>query len=312
MWKRCVFLVLAVVLLGAPAMAAPLHKDLATAWKGQTNLVEGREFKFLVDPAKVNPDMAKAFKEIWDKAKAVAAKQGIQITEREKKPFALTPTVKTFYDTEDMQLWKAGYLIRTTVNYKKGYPSSELRVMIKRINQPAKTILASKMSASKEAYKAKCSIEDNIGINADGTLYSYLEQGLSFREERGALGDLQLADFGKYAPFLLKLGIPATARLVPHPAFGTRCRPGFIALPGLDKPVAVSMEAWARSDGGKPFVYDYSYGYDGDFDKMTVTHVAAEDFLTALYRDLGPSMGFDDAAKWGGSKVRVLLQQPRK
>lgn len=312
MWKRCVLLVLAAVMLCAPAMAATLHKDLATAWKGQTNLVEGREFKFLVDPAKVNPDMAKAFKEIWDKAKAVAAKQGIQITEREKKPFALTPVVKTFFDTEDMQLWKAGYLIRLTINYKKGYPGSEVRVMIKRINQPAKTILASKMAAAKDVEKAKCSIEDNIGINADGSLYSYLEQGLSFRVQRSALGDMELADFAKFAPFLLKLGVSPTAKLVAHPAFGTRCRPGFIALPGLDKPVAVSMEAWARSDGGKPFVYDYSYGYDGDFDKMTVTHVAAEDLLTALYRDLGPSMGFSDAAKWGGSKVRVLLQQPRK
>ena len=312
MWKRCFFTMLAALMLAAPAMAAPLHKDLAAAWMGQTSLVEGREFKFLVDPAKVNPDMAKAFKEIWDKAKAVGAKMGIQITEREKKPFALTHVVKTFFDTEDMKLMKAGYLIRVTTNYKKGYPSSEVRVMIKRINQPAKTILAGKMAASKDAYRPKCSIEDNIGINADGTLYSYLEQGLSFREERSALGDMQLEDFGKFAPFLLKLGVPATARLVPHPAFGTRCRPGFIALPGLEKPVAVSMEAWARTDGGAPFVYDYSYGYDGDFDKMAVTHAAAEDFLSAIYRDLGPVIGFGDAGKWGGSKVRVLLQQPRK
>ena len=312
MWKRSVLALFAMALLAAPAPAAPLHKDLAAAWKGQTSLVEGREFKFLVDPAKVNPDMAKAFKEIWDKAKAVAARMGIQITEREKKPFALTPVVKTFFDTEDMKLWKAGYLIRVTTNYKKGYPSSEVRVMVKRINQPARTILAGKMAASKEAYRPKCSIEDNIGINADGSLYSYLEQGLSFREERSALGDMQLADFGKYAPFLLKLGLPATTRLVPHPAFGTRCRPGFISLPGLEKPVAVSMEAWARTEGGAPFVYDYSYGYDGDFDKMTATHVAAEDFLQALYRELGPSIGFSNAADWGGSKVRVLLQQPRK
>lgn len=311
MWKRGILAILALLLLAAPATAATLHKDLANAWKGQTNLVEGREFKFLVDPAKVNPDMAKAFKEIWDKAKAVAASKGISITEREKKPFALSPVVKTFFDTEDMKLWKAGYLIRVTINYKKGYPSSEVRVMIKRIGQPAKTILAGKMSAAGDV-KAKCSIEDNIGINADGSLYSYLEQGLSFRVERSALGDMELADFGKFAPFLLKLGLPANTKLVAYPAFGTRCRPGFIALPGLDKPVAVSMEAWARTDGGAPFVYDYSYGYDGDFDKMTATHAAGEDLLTALYKELNPSMGFENPARWGGSKVRVLLGQPRK
>lgn len=311
MWKRCVLMALAVALFAAPALSAPLHKDLASAWKGQTSLVEGREFKFLVDPARVKPDMQAAFKEIWDKAKAVAAKQGISITEREKKAFALSPVVKTFFDTEDMKLWKAGYLIRVTINYKKGYPSSEVRVMIKRINQPAKTILAGTMSAVKDV-KAKCSIEDNIGINADGTLYSYLEQGLSFRVGRAELGDMELADFGRFAPFLLKLGIPATAKLVAHPAFGTRCRPGFIALPGLDRPVAVSMEAWAHTEGGAPFVYDYSYGYEGEFDKMATTHAAAEAFLSALYRDLGPSIGFADAARWGGSKVRVLLQEPRR
>lgn len=310
MWKPSVLMVL-VVLLAAPAMAASLYRELPAAWSGRTALVEGREFKFLVDPAKVAPALDEAFREIWAKARGVAESLGIRVTAREKQPFALYPAVKTYVDTADMQLWKAGYLIRLTADDKKGSPSPMVRVMVKRINQPPQAILAGRMEASGEAHKVRCGIEDNIGINADGTLSSYLEQGLSFQVGRTALGEMKLADFGRFAPFLLKLGIAPTVRLVPRRVFAILCRPGFIALPGLEKPAPVSMEAWAHTEGAAPFVYDYSYGYDGDFDRMGATHAAAEDFLSALYRDLGPSIGFGDAARWGGSKVRMFLQQPR-
>lgn len=196
-----------------------------------------------------------------------------------------------------------------TTSYKKGYSESTVKVMIKRINMPSKGIFASKLVPAKNV-KAEVDIEDNIGINANGTLHAYLEHGLSFKISRSELGEMNLADFGKFVPQLLQLGIAKDTKLQANPAFGTRCRPGFINLPGFDKPVAVSMEAWAHSESGKPFVYDYSFGYEGDFAKQVVTHEAAESFTLGLYKDLGPSIGFDNAAQWGGSKVRVLLNMP--
>lgn len=305
------FFVMAAFAASSVFAAGPLYKAQMAEWKDNVKVVEGREFKFLGDPAKLKPEMKEAFKELWDRATAIASKDGLKVTERDKKPFALSPVVKTFFDTKDQQLWKAGWLIRVTTSYKKGYPEASVKVMIKRINMPSKGIFASKLAAEKDL-KAKVAIEDNIGINPDGSLYAYLEQGLSFKVDRSALGDMNLADFGKLVPQLLKIGLPADTKLEAIPAFGTRCRPGFIALPGLEKPVAVSMEAWARTENGKPFVYDYSFGYDGDFDKMGVTHEAAEKFTISLYKDMGPSLGFENAAKWGGSKVRVLLGQPRE
>ncbi len=314
MWKRLTLCALALGLLLAPkaSLAAPLHKDLMASWKQQSSLVEGREFKFLADPAKLPPDMKAAFKEIWDKAAAVAKSKGIEASLKEKNPFKLDPTLKTFFDTPDRKLWKAGWLIRVTTSFKKGYAESIVRVMVKRINAPAKTILANKMSASADVEKPKVSIEDNIGINADGTLYSYLEQGLSFRINRAELGEMNLADFGKFVPGLLKIGLPADTKLDATPAFGIRCKPGYLNLAGLDAPVGVSMEAWARSDGAKPFVYDFSFGYEGEFDKMDATHTQAQDYTIAIYKELNKQIGFENTAQYGGSKVRVLLQELRK
>lgn len=98
---------------------------------------------------------------------------------------------------------------------------------------------------------------------------------------------MNLAQFGAYVPELLKLGLPADTKLYAFPAFGVRCRPGYIKLDGLEQPLAVSMEAWSRTEGGAPFVYDYSFGYDGDFSQQAEAHKAGEGFRLALYKKLG-------------------------
>ena len=293
---------------GATATAADLYQQSQARWKGQAKEISGREYKFLVDPAKTNSDMAEAFKDIWMKAKSVAAARNITMTEREKMPFALSPTVKTFFDTPGMDLWKKGYLIRVTTNFKNGYPVSPLRVTVKSLNAPFATVLAAKLEPKGVA--GKVSAEDNVCITKDGQLSSYVEKGVNFDLGRAELGEMNLAQFGAYVPELLKLGLPADTKLYAFPAFGVRCRPGYIKLDGLEHPLAVSMEAWSRTQGGAPFVYDFSFGYDGNFSQQAEAHKAGEEFTLALYKKLGDSLGIPDAWRWSGSKVRMLLNQP--
>lgn len=290
------------------AFAAELYTQCQKDWGNLVGQVEGREFKFLVDPAKVSPDQKKAFQQVWGDVKAALEKNGVKVTEREKGAFSLTPLVKTFYDTPNMDLWKKGYLIRTTVSYKKGYPQAEMKVIVKRINGQAKDIINSELTLTNG--KGKPSSEDNIGIGPKGGLYSYVEKGIGFKATRADLGDMNLKDFAQYVPQLAKLGLPEDTKLVAYPAFGVRARPGLVELPGLDKPTAVSMESWARTEGGKPIVYDYSFGYGGDFNAMTKAHVSAENALNAIQKDLGPKLGLPESGKYIGSKVRVLLNQP--
>ena len=81
-------------------------------------------------------------------------------------------------------------------------------------------------------------------------------------------------------------------------------------LPGLDRPLSVSMEAWSRTEGGAPFVYDFSFGYDGDFSRQIEAHKAGEKLMQALNARLGEKLAMKDVHRWLGSKVRVLLDQP--
>ncbi len=308
MWKALVSLVtLCALAVGVPAAAADLFQRNASLWKSQTKEIEGREFKFLVDPAKVSSNQSEAFKEIWTQAKAVGAKQGVTLREREKNAFNITPVVKTFFDTPDMTLWKKGYLIRTTTNYQRGYPASPLRVTVKAIAPSFKKALAAKLRVVNA--KSKVSAEENIGLGKDGGLAGYVEKGVTFTAGRAELGAMNLAQFGAYVPELLALGLPADTKLVAYPAFGFRCRPGFIDLPGLERPLAVSMESWARRDNAAPFVYDFSFGYDGDYAALAQAHKAAEAFTLALYNNLNSKIGFPDAGRWNGSKARLLLNQ---
>ena len=300
-------LTLCLVAGAAPAGAADLYQKNLNEWKTQVKDIEGREFKFLVDPGKLPPALSDGFKEIWKQAKEVAAKEGITMTEREKKPFELSPTVKTFLDTADMGLWKKGYLIRLTINYKNGYPVSPYRVVVKALDPGFKKALAAKLDAPK--VKGKVSASENIGIGKDGQLSAYVEKDVSFSLGRAELGNMDLADFGAYVPELLKLGLPADTKLVAYPAFGVRCRPGFVQLPGLDRPVAFSMESWSRTPDGPPVVYDFSFAYEGDYAKMAEVHKAAEKFTLALYKDLNDRLGFKDTWRWGGSKVRLFFNQ---
>jgi hypothetical protein len=99
--------------------------------------VDGREYKILFDPAKTSPDMATAFKDLWDKIKAAAAKQGMQVTEKDKNPLAIEFSTKEYFDTPDQALWSKGYLIRITTRYKDGKPNDPVAVTVKAVFEDA-------------------------------------------------------------------------------------------------------------------------------------------------------------------------------
>ncbi|MBR5878074.1 MAG: hypothetical protein IKY91_00890, partial [Akkermansia sp.] len=111
-------------------------------------------------------------------------------------------------------------------------------------------------------------------------------------------------------PELKTLGLKPDTKLIAYTAFGMRCRPGLIEISGLEHPAVITMEAWARTEGGNPFVYDFSFGYHGDFTSMQATHEAVEKAMQALYDGLNGKLGLPNAERYVGSKVRVLLNQP--
>lgn len=271
--------------------------------------VEGREYKILFDSAKTSPDMATAFKDLWGKIKTAAAKQGLKVTEKDKNPLAIEFSTKEYFDTKDQALWGKGYLIRITTRYKDGKPADTVSVTVKSMFEDAEKTLAVPLAVV-GIDKFKTEAEENVGFGPDGTLRGYVEKGSSFSVPLAALGKFTLGDFAKYMPELLKLGLPADTQLPSTKAFSYRIRPGAVVLPGTE-PCGISMEAWSRSEGGAPFLYDFSFGYsDLDFYAVAATHAAGEQFMEKVLKQELSSLTSADSGKWGGSKVRQMMNRP--
>jgi len=270
--------------------------------------VSGREYKFLIDSAKVKGTPAEAFKEIWTLVKATATKQGFTVTEKDKAPLKVEMTTKEYLDTTDQALWKKGYLIRITTKYKAGIADANGKVTVKAIlEDPAKT-LATPLEVAGVKGEEEC--QDNVGAGKGGQLVGYIEKGASFSIAINDLGKMTLGDFAKYMPELLKLGMPADTKLVSSKAYSYRVRPGYVVLPGTE-PCGVSMEGWSMKEDGPIFLYDFSYGYDGfTLYENPETHLQGEQFLVKVLQGGLPGLALPDDGKWGGSKVRVFMKRP--
>ncbi len=270
--------------------------------------VGGREYKFLIDPAKTKGTPEEAFQDLWGRVKAAAAKTGFTVTEKEKNPLKLEMSTKEYFDTPEQTLWSKGYLVRITTKYKDGKADETVAVSIKSVMDDAVKTLATPLAVVD--LKTKTEAEGNVGPGPGGGLVEIIEKGSTFNVKPADLGERTLGDFGKFMPELLKLGLPATTKLVGTKAWSYRVRPGAVVLPGTE-PCGVSMEGWATKEGGAPYLYDFSYGYgDLEFYNIPEVHAAGEQFLLKVMMGELSGLAMPDGAKWGGSKVRKLMNRP--
>ncbi len=271
--------------------------------------VGGREYKFLVDPAKAGATPEEAFAAVWSQVKAAAEKKGFTVTEKEKNPLKIELSTKEYFDTKDQALFRKGYIVRVTQKYKDGKADPSVAVTVKSVVEDAVAALAVPLKVV-GGTKAKTEAEENVGIGPDGELRGYVEKGSTVTVGIDELGKMTLGEFGKFVPELLSLGLPADTKLVGNKAWSYRVRPGAIVLPGTE-PCGVSMEGWAKKEGGAPHLYDFSWGYsDLDFYEAGPTHAAGEQFLLQVMHGELASLAMPESGKWGGSKVRKLMNRP--
>jgi len=274
---------------------APALKDLS-----------GREFKFLVDPTPFAKEPKAAFTELWQRVAAAAEKAGFATTSRKAgKAPKVEATLKEYLDTPGQDLWKHGYILRVSTKAKKG---EDIRtITVKAIHEDALRTLATPLTVL--GAKATVESEGNVGLGRDGRLSEYIEKGATWEVRVDQLGSLTLGDFGKFMPELLKFGLPPGTRLVGTRVYAVKSKPGQLVLPGVGA-FSVSMEAWSRTEGGETFLLDLSYRSEGGYYQYAPAHRAAERFMAdVLCRDL-KGLARPDSGKWGGSKVRVLLNRP--
>ena len=82
----------------------------------EINTLNSSEYKLLLNNEKFN-DYEAGFKNYWSIVKTVANNNNIPILEN-KNPFKLKHKEVSFFDTENLDLRKYGFLIRQRVNYK--------------------------------------------------------------------------------------------------------------------------------------------------------------------------------------------------
>jgi hypothetical protein len=267
--------------------------------------VGGREYKclFNIDKFPADPDLA--FKDLWGKVKTASAKAGFKVEQKDKKHLKVELASKEYFDTADQDLWKKGYILRLTTKTKDGEDS--WAVTVKAVHEDAGRAMGTPLAVV--GAKAKVEAEGNVGLGPDGQLREYIEKGASFPVTLPQLGNRTLGDFGKFMPELLQLGLPASAQLVGKKAYTYRVKPGAVVLPGTE-PCGISMEAWAHTEGGKPFLIDFSFGYgDLDFYASKDVHVAGEGFMLKVINGELKDLLMPNSGNFGGSKVRVLMNR---
>jgi hypothetical protein len=308
------YLILALLMAATPLPAADSPKALyektverypAPALKD----VGGREYKFLVDASKMKGTPEAAFKELWKRIKTAAARNGFTVTEKSKKAFKVDRFTKVYYDTSDQALWKRGYLVRVTTKAKGGTAGGSAALTVKAIQEDAAAALAVPLAVASGA-TAKTEAEDNVGIGPGGELRGYVEKGSTVTVPIDSLGKVTLGDLGRFLPELLKLGLSADTPLVGTRVVSYRVKPGTVALPeGIASGIA--LEAWATREGEAPSLYDFSFGYAGvDFYTSSATHAAGEEFFRKVCQGDLADLEMPRSGKWGGSKVRVLMNRP--
>jgi hypothetical protein len=309
--------VTAFLLMTSPSLAQQADQMLSdqhiAKW-GSMQKVGGREFKFLIDPKWFSDggkkDRKKKYKIIWKKLKAAAKDQDFKIKGRKKKKYKEKKRTREYFDTADFQLRKKGYVVRISTNYKKKEPQHPFTLTVKEgSRRDFKRVLNSTLSFS-GAHDGKTEIEENISFGPDGRLRSSLEISKKIKLEPEELGKMTLGDFGKVVPRLLKLGLPAETKLIRHTAYSMKIKLGKVKF-GDGVKAKLDLEVWLKNRGELPFVGEISYTVDTeDYAGMAGVHAKSEAFMKTVIGKIGKEIGFQNAAKWGGSKTRMLLNLP--
>ncbi len=295
------FIFLSFAALSASAEESHPYKVQIAKHPEALEIVEAREMKFLIDPAKVGFDPEIGLTTIWKKIKAFAKKENIVLKEKEFNADGFTYSTKVYFDTPEGDLTKLGYVVRITTKYFGGKPASAA-LTVKFIDRDNPERVFNAMPDEEDA-----SIEENVGPAANYTLDSYLEKATKIDVDLNHI-PVTLADFSALVPHLETLGLNPKTKMVGIGAYSIRMKPGFVILPEMPFPAGISMEAWLPVESGeKAFVYDFSFGYPtGDYYDMSRTHTAAENIIQKIYQKMDKEIGLPQNAQWCGSKATYL------
>lgn len=171
------------------------------------------EYKLLLNKEYFN-DIQTGFRDYWKIVKTVAKNYDIPVIENDQ-PFKLKHKEISFFDTEDLDLRKAGYLIRQKIKYKDGHKKPGFEYGVKYRGSNPKEALSADLTLA-EGYTPKY---EKIELESD-VVYNSIENGgrdikysVSNSIKLDAVPGITLGDFIKIYPVLGTIDLSPSAPL---------------------------------------------------------------------------------------------------
>ena len=171
------------------------------------------EYKLLLSADKFDNPLI-GFKNYWEIVKKVAKNHNISVVEK-TNPFTLKHKEVSFFDTEQRELRKAGFLIRQKVKYENGNKKPGFEYGVKYRQTEPENALAVDLSLN-TGYTPK---DETIELESDIVYFSRNGETneTTYSVSNSILLDeapeMRLGSFADIYPALGKLGIPETAPL---------------------------------------------------------------------------------------------------
>ncbi len=297
--------IVAIVGLSAQAAGPSEYENNVAAWKPY-GAVNGVEYKMALDPALFATDRpAASFNTLWTALAASAKKNGFLLTKSEKSKVRLR--TRSYYDTDDLALRDAGFVVRVTTNYKKDGSAKEGgKLTVKTSGKDPAFILGT--SLDPVGIRGEISAEDHPYIDAQGNMGVRLEKSVNIQGDAKTFGDLdrpRLRQFSRFVPALDRSGLPADAVLVPVTVCTYSAKMGSVKLAGIA--AEITFEAWTDSWGGAPMALEISFSID-DQDYYSIPEVVAagnEFYRKVVFQGLA-HMKLPDGDRFSGSKLKML------
>ena len=179
----------------------------------EINRLSSSEYKLLLNNEKFN-DYEAGFKNYWSIVKTVANNNNIPILENEN-PYKLKHKEVSFFDTENLDLRKYGFLIRQRVNYKGNNKKPGVEFTVKYRQSNLKEALSVDLMLT-EGYLPKddtIELESDIVYNAISNGGRDIKYSVSNSVKLDSAPEMTLGAFSKMYSSLGALGLSPSAPL---------------------------------------------------------------------------------------------------
>ncbi len=268
--------------------------------------IDSAEYKFLLDPSLFAGDRKAGYEKVWNAVKELAEANGYAVTDSED-PYKEKFSTKEYFDTENYDLRKLGFIIRKQSYYKDGKPTGKYKYTGKYANPDMDKVVAKNFTAA-PGVKASMDIEENVSLDKHGNLKEYTDISQKIKTHDNY--DNVLSAYEALYPKLSESGLPGDTPLIGYRAYSHSVVVGEMDINGTK--VEMEMEVWAKGMDEDPIVGEISYTLEFDDYMTSLDSIKrAENFLVLEGKYLKDYV-FPNFDKYNGSKVRVLMNLPVK